>query len=79
MGYEVFEIDLVAVFFHLLESFPIREDEDWVQWRLKKNGEVDIRSYYNALRGSTSVTFSKVFGCEGPLESFFFSLVGTWQ
>ena len=79
MGYEVFEIDLVAVFFHLLESFPIREDEDWVQWRLKKNGEVDIRSYYNASRGSTSVTFSKVFGCEGPLESFFFSLVGTWQ
>lgn len=43
-----------------------------MQWRLKKNGEVLICLYYNALRGSTSVTFPKIFGCEGPLESYFF-------
>lgn len=39
---------------------------------VEEEWEVLICLYYNALRGSTSVTFPKVFGCEGPLESYFF-------
>lgn len=51
---------------------------DWVQWRLKKNWDFDIYSYYNALRGSSSV----IFPCKGiwgmkafPRVSFFVWMV----
>lgn len=49
------ELGLVAAFLHLLDShIPLDEDGDR---RLKKNEEFDICSFYNALRGSNSVTF----------------------
>ena len=45
----------MAAFLRLLDShIPLDEDGDW---RLKKNEEFDICSFYNALRGSNSVTF----------------------
>ena len=60
------ELGLVAAFLHLLDShIPLHEDGDR---RLKKNEEFDICSFYNALRGSNSVTFpwKCIWGVKAP-------------
>uniref|UniRef100_A0A2N9IY74 Reverse transcriptase domain-containing protein n=1 Tax=Fagus sylvatica TaxID=28930 RepID=A0A2N9IY74_FAGSY len=52
------EVDEVAAFFRLLHSqSPKREDDDRVQWGLRKNGVFDIRSFYQALRGHLGSSF----------------------
>ena len=45
--FKVWEVDEVATFFHLLHTHsPQREDEDRVQWDLRKTGAFIICSYY---------------------------------
>ncbi|XP_065626148.1 outer envelope protein 64, chloroplastic [Quercus suber] len=65
------ELDLLAAFHHLLDfHIPLKEDGDWVRWRLKNNVEYDIHSFYNALRGPIlSISFVKAFGV----------FAGNWQ
>ena len=51
-------LDLVVEFLHILESnIPSTENGDCMRWTLKKNGEFDIRSYYNELWGPFSIVF----------------------
>ena len=62
-------------FLHLLES-----DCGWRLGavELKKNGDFDIYSYYNALRGVFFFHFplERYLGCEGLSEGFLFCLDG---
>ena len=52
------EVDEVAAFFRLLHSHsPKREDDDRVQWGLRKNGVFHIRSFYQALCGHLGSSF----------------------
>lgn len=52
---------------------------DWVQWRLK-NGDVYIFSYYNALRGSSSVIspWKGIWGVKAFRRVFFFVWMAAW-
>ena len=53
------ELDLEVDFLHILESDrPSMENGDRMRWKLKKNGDFDIRSFYNELRGCFFVTIS---------------------
>ena len=46
---------------------------DRMRWKLKPNGNFDIRSYYNKLRIPPQLSFlGKVYGEERHLDGFFF-------
>lgn len=69
------ELDMVVAFLHLVDSHTLlSEGEDLARWRLKKNWEFDMLSYYNALRGSTTVSFpwKGVWGLKAPWRVFYF-------
>lgn len=75
------ELDLVAAFHHLLDfHIPLKVDGDWARWRLKKNVEFDIHSFYNALRGSNSVNFlcKSIRGVKAPQRVSFFVWTVVW-
>ena len=75
------EVDDVASFFHILHSKPpIREDDDRVQWVLKKNGVFDIRSYYQPLCGNMGMTFpwKGIWGVKAPCRVAFFVWTAVW-
>ncbi|KAL0010663.1 hypothetical protein SO802_005771 [Lithocarpus litseifolius] len=56
------EADVVDEFLSLLASnLPLGTDRDSLKWKLTKNGDFTIRSYYHKLYGSSSV----VFPCKG--------------
>ena len=64
----------MGAFLHLLESHnPLNEDGDCVRWRLKKNGDFDVHSFYSALRGSSSTTFpwKIIWSVEAPHQKKF--------
>ena len=49
---------MVVDFFRLLAAnFPLGTDGDRLRWKLTKNGDFTIRSYYHKLQGSSSVVF----------------------
>lgn len=67
-------------FLHPVEShICLTESGDQLRWRLKKNKNFDIHSFYNALRGSSFVTFSwKVIrGVKAPQMASFFVWTAT--
>ena len=46
-------------FLHILgDNTPPLDVGDRMKWKLKPNGDFDIRSYYNKLRDSPSIVFS---------------------
>ena len=52
------EADVVDEFLRLLASnLPSRTDGDRLKWKLTKNRNFTIRSYYHKLHGSSSVVF----------------------
>ena len=52
------EIDEVASFFHLLDSYtPLREGNDKMIQKLKSNREFTVRSFYGKLQGSAPMHF----------------------
>ena len=52
------EMDEGLHFLHILgANTPSMDVGDWTRWKLKSNGNFDIRSYYNKLRDSPSVVF----------------------
>ena len=58
-GLNDWELDLMVNFLHVLESnIPPTGNGDRVRWKLKKNGDLDICSFYNELQGSLSIVFS---------------------
>ena len=64
-------MELVGAFLHFLESrIPPNEVGDKLWWRLKKNGDFDICSFYGVLRGSSSTTFPwrSIWGVKAPRQ-----------
>ena len=58
-GLNDWELDLMVNFLHVLESNILPTGNgDRVRWKLKKNGDFDICSFYNELQGSLSIVFS---------------------
>lgn len=57
-------MELVRAFLHFLDSrIPPNEVGDKLWWKLKRNGDFDICSFYGVLRGSSSLLFhGKAFG-----------------
>lgn len=52
------EVELVDDFFQFLAAnLPSADDGDRMRWKLTKNGDFNIRSFYHKLRGSSSVVF----------------------
>ena len=52
------EVDTVDDFFRFLASnLPLVTDGDRMRWKLTKNGDFTIRSYYHKLHGSSSIVF----------------------
>ena len=52
------EAELVDDFFWFLAArLPLADDGDRMRWKLTKNGDFNIRSFYHKLRGSSSVVF----------------------
>ena len=65
------KLDLMLDFLHIVEfSTPSLESEDHMRWKLKRNGDFDIRSFYNELRGPFSVVFpwKGVWKVEAPQQ-----------
>ena len=53
------EADVVVDFFRFLAAnLPLGTDGDRLRWKLTKNGDFTIHSYYHKLHGSSSVVFS---------------------
>ena len=51
-------MELLGTFAHTLESLsPPIEGRDKMRWCLGSKGDFDIKSFYGALRGSSSITF----------------------
>ena len=52
------EVDVMDDFFRFLASnLPSVTDGDHMRWKLTKNGDFNIRSFYHKLHGSASVVF----------------------
>ena len=52
------EAELVDDFFWFLAArLPLVDDGDRMRWKLTKNGDFNICSFYHKLRGSSSVVF----------------------
>lgn len=58
-------------FIHILESNTLSlESEDRMKWKLKRNGDFDICSFYNKL----SPSLERCLESKGPSTNFFFCL-----
>ena len=67
-------MELVEAFFHILESLnPLIEDGDKM-WCLGLKGEFDIKFFYGAWRGSSSITFpwKSIWPMKAPCRVTFF-------
>ena len=52
------EIDVVASFFHLLDShIPTREGSDRMRWKLNSSVDFTVCSFYEFLQSSPSMSF----------------------
>ena len=52
------EVVLMDDFFRFLAAnLPLTNDGDRMRWKLTKNGDFNIRSFYHKLRGSSSIDF----------------------
>ena len=57
-GPDDWEADVVNDFFHLLASnSPLATDGDRMRWKLTKNRDFTIHSYYHKLHSSSSIVF----------------------
>jgi hypothetical protein len=76
------ELDNVISFLNLLQSnLPTQEVEDGLRWNLKKNGNLDIRSYYDALRASPNVVFpwKSIWRTKAPRRVCIFVWTAAWN
>ena len=76
------EADAVEDFLHILDpNIPSSDDGDCMRWKLMKNGDFDIRSFYNKLRGSSSIGFpwKGIWKVKAPRRVSFFVWISTWD
>ena len=76
------EADVVVDFFRLLAAYlPTGTDGDRLRWRLTKNGDFTIRSFYHKLHGSSSVVFpwKGIWKVKAPRRASFFVWTATWD
>ena len=69
-------------FFRFLASnLPSRIDGDRLKWKLTKNGDFTIRSYYHKLHGSSSIVFpwKGIWKVKAPWCVSFFVWTATWD
>lgn len=63
---------------NLYDNIPTGDGPDQVSWILTGNGQFDIRSYYEALRGSTGVCFPCKSGVIKLLERWLLAWKTMW-
>ncbi len=76
------ELNIVVSFLHLLQShLSSREVDDGLRWSLKKTGTFDIRSFYMALRDSSTVVFpwKSIWRTKAPRRACFFEWTAAWN
>ena len=76
------EADVVDEFLQLLASnLPSGTDDDCLKWKLTKNGDFTIRSYYHKLYGSSSVVFpwKGIWKVKAPRRVSFFVWTAVWD
>ena len=76
------EADVVVDFFRFLATnLPSGTDGDRLRWKLTKNGDFTIRSYYHKLHGSTSVVFpwKGIWKIKAPRCVSFFVWTTAWD
>ena len=76
------DVDVVDDFFRFLTSnLPLVTDGDRMRWKLTKNGDFTIRSYYYKLHGSSSVAFpwKGIWKVKAPQRVFFFVWIVAWD
>ena len=74
--------DVVDEFLQLLASnLPSGTDDDCLKWKLTKNGDFTIRSYYHKLHGSSSVVFpwKGIWKVKAPQRVSFFVWTAAWD
>ena len=62
-------------------NLPQSENEDRMRWKLTKNGDFDIHSFYNKLRGPLSIIFpwKCIWKVKTPRRVSFFIWTTTWD
>ena len=73
---------MVDKFFQFLASnLPSGIDGDRLKWKLKKNGDFTIRSYYHKLHGSSSVVFpwKGIWKVKASRRVSFFVWIAAWD
>ena len=76
------DADVVDDFFRFLTSnLPLVTDGDRMRWKLTKNGDFTIRSYYYKLNGSSSVAFpwKGIWKVKAPRRVSFFVWIAAWD
>ena len=73
---------MVDDFFQFLASnLPSSINGDRMRWKLMKNGDFNIRSFYHKLRGSSSAVFpwKGIWKVKAPRHVSFFVWIATWD
>ena len=76
------EADVVDEFLCLLASnLPSGTDDDRLKWKLTKNGDFTIRSFYHKLHGSSSAVFpwKGIWKVKAPRRVSFFVWTTAWD
>ena len=76
------EANMVDEFLRLLASnLPSRTEGDRLKWKLTKNGDFTIRSFYHKLHGSSSVVFpwKDIWKVKAPQLVSFFAWTAAWD
>ena len=62
-------------------NIPLMDVGDRMRWKLKPNGDLDIRSYYNKLRDSPSIVFpwKCIWRVKAPKHVSFFIWCVAWN
>ena len=73
-------MELVGAFTHTLESLSPIEGGDKMRRGLGLKGDFDIKSFYGALRGTSSITFpwNSIWGVKAPCCVSFFVWTVAW-
>ena len=69
-------------FLHTLGSnLPPTENGDCIRWKLMKNGDFDIRSFYNKLRSPLPIVFpwKDIWKVKAPQHDSFFVWTIAWD
>ena len=76
------EMGVVDDFLRTLGSnLPPIENRDHMRWKLTKNGDFDIRSFYNNLRGPLPIIFpwKGIWKVKAPRHVSFFVWIAVWD